>query len=370
MLIRPEIDSLPAYKPGVHPEEELRRWGVTEVTRLHNNEGPWEPVPEAIAAMQRALASLNRYPDQTYAKLKQALAAAYGVDASQIIVGNGSGSLIRLVAQVVLRPGDEVLVAWPPYPNYLVTAGLSGAEIVRVPLREGAMDLRAAVAAMTDRTRVVFIANPHNPTGSIVPRAELEWYFEQVPSDVATVLDEAYMEFVSEPGYPDGRAFLERGKPLLTLRTLSKVYGLAGLRIGFGVATPELSAAMHRARETFIISSLAVEAAVASLSRQDIVRERVASIAEGRRGLERLCDELGLRYEPSQANFVFIDVRRPARDVCSALVRRGILVRSGDVHQCPTWVRVSIGSPEAMQRFARAFREVLAEVPEPAGAAV
>jgi histidinol-phosphate aminotransferase len=289
----------------------------------------------------------------------------YGVDPDDIIVGNGSGSLIRLAAEVTLRGGDEVLAAWPPYPNYLVTAGVNGAEVVRVPLRDGAMDLRAAVERITDRTRLVFIANPHNPTGSIITRADLDWYFEQVPPTVGTVLDEAYFEFVTEPGYPDGRAYLNRGKPLVALRTLSKAYGLAGLRIGFGMATPEWSVAMHRARETFIMSTLAVEAAVASLPRQDLVRANVAVVAQGRRKLEAFCDQLGLRYEPSQANFLFIDTRRPARDVYGGLLRRGILVRSGDVHQCPTWVRVSIGSPEEMQRFEAAFVAVLTEVPEP-----
>lgn len=367
MIIRPEIELLPAYKPGVKPEEELRRLGVTDVIPLHLNEGPWPPFPDAIEAMQRALGSLNRYPDQNYSQLTSALAETYAVDPSRIIVGNGSGNLIRLFAQVVLERGDEVMMAWPPYPNYTVTAGISGAPIIRVPLRDGAIDLDAALESVTDRTRMVIVANPHNPTGSIVPREQLERYFERVPPTVATLLDEAYFEFITEPGYPDTRAFLEAGKPLLGLRTFSKAYGLAGLRIGFGFATAEIADAMNRARETFIVSTLAAEAATASLTRQDLVRERVQAIVDGRTWLLEQCDSLGLSHTPSQANFIFVDVRRPAREVCHAIMKRGILIRAGELHGSATWVRITIGLPDQNRKLAQALREALAEIPEHIG---
>jgi histidinol-phosphate aminotransferase len=364
MVIRPEIDSLPDYKPGVKPERELQRFGITDPIHLNSNEEPWPPFPEAIEAIQREAANLNFYPDQTYAKFKTVLSDTYGVDPSQIIVGNGSGSLIRLFGQIVLERGDEALIAWPPYPNYLLTAGVSGAEIVRVPLRHGAMDLHAAIGSLTERTKMVMIANPHNPTGSIVPKAELEWYFKQVPDSVATLLDEAYFEFVTEPGYPDTRAFLDAGKPLLGLRTFSKAYGLAGLRIGVGFATADVSKAMHKARETFIISTLAAEAATASLKRQDLMQERVKIIAEGRAWLTKECEAMGLALTPSQANFIFMDVRRPADEVVLGMLKRGVMIRSGRVHDTPTSIRVTVGLPEQNQKAAEALREVLAEVPE------
>ncbi len=363
MVIRPEIDTLPEYKPGVRPVEEMRRLGITEAIKLNSNECPWPPFPEAIDAMQRALTRLNRYPDQSYRRIKEALSATYGVDASQICVGNGAGSLIRLVAEVTLRPKDEVLVAWPPYPNYLVAIGIKGASLRKIPVKDGATDLRATIDQISERSRIVFIANPHNPTGSIVPREELDWYFDRVPDHVVTVLDEAYFEFVTEPGYPDTRAFLNRGKALVGFRTFSKVYSLAGFRVGFAFATPELSNAMHKARETFIMNTLAVEAAVASLQRQDLVLERVQANAAGREQLKKACEELGLTYTPSQANFLFIDVQRDARAVTMGLLKHGVLVRSGEVHQSPTWIRVSVGLPEENQKFIAAFREVLTEVP-------
>jgi histidinol-phosphate aminotransferase len=366
MVVRPEVDRLPAYKPGVKPEEELRRLGIAEPVQLNLNEGPWPPFPEAIEAMQRELANLNRYPDQAYPRLTAALAETYGVDPAQIIVGNGSGNIIRLFAQIVLNPDDEVLMAWPPYPNYAVTAALSGAEVVRIGLQDGAMDLRAALAAVSDRTRLVIIANPHNPTASIVPRGELERYFERVPAHVATLLDEAYFEFISEPGYPDTRAFLGAGKPLLGLRTFSKAYGLAGLRIGFGFATADIADALNRARETFIVSSLAAEAARVSLARQDLVRERVRMIVREREWLCRQCDGWGLTYTPCQANFLFVDTRRPAREVVHGMMRRGILIRAGELDGRATWVRITIGLPDENRKAAEALGAVLAEVPEAA----
>ncbi len=364
MVVRPEVDSLPAYKPGIMPEEEMRRWGITELIRLNNNEEPWGPFPDAIAAMVGCMGSLNRYPDQGYRQLKTALAETYGVPAEQIIVGNGSSPLIRLLAQVVLREGDDVLFAWPPFPSYVLTTHVSAARVIRVPLNSGAMDLRAAVDQLGDRARLVIIANPHNPTGGLGPRDELEWYFENVPANVVTLLDEAYFEFVTEPGYPDTRHFLTAGKPLLGLRTFSKAYGLAGLRIGFGFATPEISLAMHKARDTFILSTLAAEAALASLKRQDLVQERVQAIVEGRGWLAARCDELGLSYLPSQANFMCVDVRRDSKTVAAEMLKRGLWVRSGDVHDLPTWLRVTIGLPEENERFVQALAEILSIVPE------
>jgi histidinol-phosphate aminotransferase len=362
MVIRPEINALYEYKPGMNPVEEMRRLGITEAVRINLNEGPWPPFPDAIEAMQKALTGLNRYPDQSYRRIKQAISNVYGIDPLQICVGNGSGSLIRLVAEVALRPAEEVFVAWPPYPAYLLVIGINGAVLRKIPVKDGAMDLRATIDQMSDRSRIVFIANPHNPTGSIVSREELDWYFDHVPDHVVTVLDEAYFEFVTEPGYPDSRAFLNRGKPLVGLRTFSKVYGLAGLRVGFAFATPEMSAAMHRAGGLFVMNSLAVEAAIASLSRQDLVRERVQEIAQGREELKHACDELGLTYTPSQANFLFIDVKRDTIDVTKGLLKRGVLVRSGEVHGASTWIRVTVGLPEENQKFIAAFREVIAEI--------
>jgi histidinol-phosphate aminotransferase len=363
MLIRPEVQSLLRYSPGAKAGEELRRLGLEKVAKLNSNEAPWEPFPEAVEAMQRALTRLNRYPDQSYCELREAIGEQYGVPAAQIAVGGGSGSLIKLLALVVLRGGDEVLIPYPPYPAHVVSAGIMGATVVRVPLADGACDLEALLELVTPQTRLAFICSPHNPSGGVVKRRDFEAYLERVPEHVLTVLDQAYQEFATDSQAVDGSVYLEAGKPLVVLRTFSKVYGLAGLRVGYGLSTPELSDAMRKAGETFAVSQLGVEAALASLRRPDLVRERVRANAEERQKLHQACDALGLEHTPSEGNFIFVDVRRDAKAVASALLRRGVMVRSGEVHDAPTSIRVTVGSPEENDAFLAALREVLAEVP-------
>jgi histidinol-phosphate aminotransferase len=360
-LVRPEIATLPPYRAGV----DAGAIGPG-VARLDSNEAPWPPFPDAVEAMGRALRDLNRYPEIGSRDVIAALAACHGVPAERIVVGSGSGSLIRALGLVLLRPGDEVVVAEPSYPPYGLTAALMGARVRGVPVADGAPDLEAMLAAVTPRTRLVFVASPHNPTGGIVRRAPLERYLERVPAHLVTVLDEAYHEFVADPGYADGRAYLDAGKPVVVLRTMSKAYGLAGLRVGYGFATGEIRDALERARENFPLSTLGQVAAVASLPRQDLVRERARVVVAERARLGALCDGLGLRRTPSEGNFLFLDVRRDARAVVAALRRRAVLVRSGHVHGMPSWIRVSLGLPADGDRFAAALAEALAEVPESA----
>jgi histidinol-phosphate aminotransferase len=370
-VIRPEINTLHEYKPGIRPTKEMHRLRVAEgAAKLAGNENPWPPFPETVEAICEAARGLNRYPDQTYSDLKEALGEAYGVPAGQIVVSNGAVPLIRLAGDVALRPGDEVIVAWPPYPNYLVVAGLAGATTIKLPAKNGAMDLRATLEHVTPRTRMVFCANPHNPTGSIVPPEDMHYYFDNVPDHVLTVMDEAYVDFVTDPpNYPDSRAFLNHGKPLLGLRTFSKVYSLAGLRLGFGHGTPEVISAIEKTREVHMVSSVAVAAGLASLKRQDLMRQRIQTIVEGREQLKAIADNLGLTYTPSQANFLWMDVRRNSRTVLQELMKRGVIVRSGEVHDCLNWIRVSVGMPDELQKFAVALEEVLEEIPEEVAAA-
>jgi histidinol-phosphate aminotransferase len=340
-LFRPEIAALPPYRAGVDAGEI-----GAELARLDSNETPWPPFPEALEAIGRAARELNRYPDMSSRALVSAVADSHGVARERIVVGSGSGSLIRALGLVLLRPGEEVVIAAPAYPPYRVTATLMGATVREVPLAEGAPALDAMLSALTPRTRIVFVANPHNPTGGIARRTGLERYLDRVPPHVVTVLDEAYHEYVTDPDCPDGRRYLDTGKPVAVLRTMSKVYGLAGLRVGYAFVTAELREALERARENFPLSSLAQAAAVASLPRQDLVRARAQATAAERTGVANECHALGLHAWPSQANFLFLDVRRDARALCAALRRHGVLVRSGHVHGTPTWIRVSLGWPE------------------------
>ena len=366
MRVRPEIAALPPYRPGTD-HGELPRGAGEALVRLDNNEAPWPPFPEALDAIQRVAGGLNRYPEISCRDIVEALAAFHEVPVDGVVVGSGSVSLIRTLALVLLSPGDEIVVTTPPYPAYGVAGALMGANVQRVPAQGGAPDLEGMLARVGARTRLVFVASPHNPTGGIVRRRALEDYLARVPGHVVTVLDQAYLEYVTDPEYADGRQYLDAGKPLAVLRTFSKVYGLAGLRVGYGFATRELREVMERARENFPVSSLGQAAAVASLSRPDRVRERSQATATERARLRQLCDQLGLGYTPSEGNFLFVDVHREAKAMCAALRRRGVLVRSGDVHGAPTWMRVTVGGTEDIRRFVAALRESLAEVPEVAG---
>ena len=332
--------------------------------RLDNNEAPWPPFPEALAAIARAASELNRYPDITCRPILDALAAFHGVPVERIVVGSGSVSLIRLLALAVLSRGDEILVTTPPYPAYGVAGALMGAVVESVPARDGAPDLPALLTRISARTRLVFVASPHNPTGGIVKRRALEAYLARVPDHVVTVLDQAYFEYATDPEYADGREYLDTAKPLAVLRTFSKVYGLAGLRVGYAFATPGLRVALDRARENFPVSSVGAAAVIASLARPDLVRERVLATVAERARLRAMLEELGIRSAPSEGNFLFADLRRDAEEVCARLRQRGVLVRSGRAHGVPTWIRVTVGHPEDSERFCEALRHVLGEVPE------
>ena len=365
MTIRPEVHSLPRYKPAVKGKKQLVGPDGKRIARLNANEGPWPPFPEVVAAMEQAVREGNWYPDLSFYEVKEALARLHGTDVSRVVVGSGSAPLIRLLMLVTIRPGEEVLIPWPPYPAHGVAAHLHGGVVVKVPLAaDGSADMDALLARVTERTRIVLICTPHNPTGSVVSRRAFEAYLARVPDHVVTVLDQAYQEFVTDPDAVDGRAYLDGPKPLVVFRTLSKVYGLAGVRSGYALATAEVAEAMNKSNETFAMSQIAVAATLVGLPRQDLVRERVATIAAERGKLHHACDALGLRHTPSQANFVWIGLRRSSKEVSDALLRRGFMVRSGDVHDAPQWLRVTVGRPEENAGFIDAFRTVLAEIPE------
>jgi histidinol-phosphate aminotransferase len=364
MLIRPEIENLPRYKPIIKAKKETVGPDGRPLARLNANEGPWPPFPDALAAMDRTLAESNWYPDQSYLDLKLALSEVHGVDSSLISVGSGSANLIRLLTLVLLQPGDEVLVPWPPYPAHGLAVALMGAVVVRVPLRDGAPDLDVALDLVTPATKLVMICSPHNPTGSIVRRGPFEAFLDRLPEGVVTVLDQAYQEYVTDPEAVDGRAYLTGSKPVVVFRTFSKVYGLAGARSGYSFASEVIATAMERARETFTVSQIAVAASVASLRRQDLVRERAALNAIEREKLLEACDGLGLVTTPSEANFVWIDLRRNAKAVADALLRRGFMTRSGEVHDAPNHLRVTCGRPDENDGLIEALRAVLDEIPE------
>ncbi|MCX8073674.1 MAG: histidinol-phosphate transaminase [Candidatus Binatia bacterium] len=352
------IRTLAPYPPGKPIEELEREYGIRDSIKLASNENPLGPSPRAIAAIREALTQLHRYPDGSCYYLKRALARKLGVSADAILFGSGSNELIELAVRTFLRQGDEAVMADQAFVIYRLVVQAQGATARVVPLRHYTHNLEAMADAITPATRMVFLANPNNPTGTIVFRNEWEEFLSRVPEDVLVVMDEAYFEYVDDPRYPDSLSSQSPTRALLTLRTFSKIYGLAGLRIGYGIAPPALVDLMDRVRAPFNVSSLAQVAALAALEDDEHV-QRTREV--NRRGMEffrREFERLGLEYVPSWANFILVRVGNGAR-VYEALLRQGVIVRPMGVYGFPEHVRISIGTAAENERCVHALEQVL-----------
>ncbi len=347
------ITALKPYHPGKPIEEVKRELGIGgEIVKLASNENPLGPSPRALAALRDALPGLALYPDGGCHDLRAAVAARLCVPGDQLIFGNGSDEIIHLLGLTFLEPGDEVVIGEPTFVLYEAAATLGGARAVKVPLTAGLVhDTRAMADAFTSRTRLVFIANPHNPTGTIVTRAAVDALLERLPPRGLLVLDEAYGEYVQAPGYPHALDYIRAGAPVVGLRTFSKIYGLAGLRVGYGVADREIIRLLNQPRSPFNVNLAAQVAASAALEDDAFVARSRQANAEGMRALEAAFALLDLPHITSHANFLLVDVRRPCRPFFEGLLRRGVIVRTGDVFGLPTWIRVTVGTPAQNQRF-------------------
>lgn len=347
-FVRPALAGLIPYEPGKPVEEVQRELGLERVIKLASNEGPLGPFPQAVEALQRATAELNRYPDGGAYRLRAALAERHGVQFDEIAVGSGADGLIDGITQAVIDPGDEIVCGWPSFPSYVIYGLKLGAEPVRVPLRDHRYDLDALLGAVTSRTKLVYICHPNNPTGTINTRAELDAYFERVPDHVLTVLDQAYFEYIDDPDYADGiEDYFKAGRRLIVLRTFSKIYGLAGLRVGYGVTSAELVTAMSKTRRAFDLTTPAQEAALASLDAADELARRRELNASGRAELERLLRDAG--YEvvgPALGNFLYAEVGDDAHDVFEGLLRQGVIVRPLAGFGAPNAIRVTVGTAD------------------------
>lgn len=362
---RPNVLRMSPYSPGKPIDEVKRELGLTEVVKLASNENPLGPSPKAIAAVQAAAAQMHLYPDAAAYDLRRAIAEKFGLPASQILLGNGSDEIIHLLGQVFLgAEADEIIVGAPSFVRYDAAAQLADCGLVKVPLNAALEhDLPAMAEAVTENTKLLWIANPNNPTGTIVRKEALDRLFAVLPSHVTVVLDEAYCEFAAdEPGYVTSLEYVKAGANVIGLRTMSKAYGLAGIRLGFGFASPATVDAVDRAREPFNCNSLAQVAAIAALGDEDHLRRSVESNAAGRRQLEAVLREVGGKPVETFANFVFADMGQPAQPIFEALLREGVIVRSGHVLGMPTYLRVSIGTHDENEKFAHALRAVMNRV--------
>lgn len=353
--VHPDIRSLSPYVPGKPIDELQRELGLTRVIKLASNENPLGPSPKALAALTGAQDMLHRYPDGGAYQLRQALADRWKVGRDQVILGNGSDEILGLLARTFLTPGDEAIMADHTFVIYKMEVTAVHAKPVVVPLANWTHDLESMVRAVTPRTRLLFLCNPNNPTGTMVSADAVDRLMANVPDDVIVVFDEAYFEYVRNPQFPDAMAYVKQGRNAIVLRTFSKIYGLAGLRIGYGISTTEVIDFLNRVRPPFNANSLAQKAALAALGDDEHVAKSRAVNEAGMAQMEQGLRALGMASIPSEANFLYFHAKQDGRRVFDALLRKGIIVR----HIEGAMIRVTIGQPDENVAFLQALKNVL-----------
>jgi len=363
-LAVPGVRELQPYQPGKPIEELQREYGLQEVIKLASNENPLGPSRKALAAIAQAMAELARYPDGNGFILKQALSEKFGVGINQITLGNGSNDILELVARTFVQPGHEVVFSQHAFAVYPIATQAVGGKAVIVPAKDWGNDLDAMQQAITDNTRVMFIANPNNPTGTWIDHAHLSQFLEKIPKHVVVVLDEAYFEYAIHPamqadGYPDGMQLLAQYPNLIVSRTFSKAYGLAGLRVGYAVSQPIIADLLNRVRQPFNVNSLALVAATAALDDQEHLDKSASLNATGMQQMIDTFNQLGLAFIPSVGNFISVDIGKPAQPLYLALLKLGVIVRPVANYEMPNHLRVTIGTESENAKFLSALREVL-----------
>ena len=355
ITVTENIKNITPYTPGKPIEELERELGISGSIKLASNENPLGPSPKAVVAIKRALAGLNRYPDGSGFYLSQALAKKYDVDIPQIILGNGSNELIELAVRTFIQPGDEVISADPSFGvDRMITQAAGGTNIV-VPLKDNRHDLDAMADRITEKTKIIFIANPNNPTGTMNRSAEMDRLMERVPDHVIVAVDEAYYEYVTRADYPDALDYLKAAKNVLALRTFSKIYGLAGLRIGYGITRPEIAELMNKVRQPFNTNSLGQIGALAALADRKHVERSIAINSEGKQFLYQAFDRLGISYLPTEANFILFEAPSDGRELYNTLLKTGVIIRPMGGKK----LRVTIGLPEENKRFVSELEKIM-----------
>lgn len=362
-MVKPQrgLSAIRPYVPGKPIEEVQREYGLTDIIKLASNENPIGASPVVVQALMEALPQLNVYPDAQAYRLRHALGAHHGVDPEMIRVGNGADGVIRELCVSYLNDDDEMLTSCSSFPVYDISAAVMRARLVKTGLTpELRFDLRAMADAITPRTRLIFVCNPNNPTGSIVTAAEVERFIARVPDTAIVVFDEAYYEFVDDPDYPDTLPYILEGrKNVCILRTFSKAYGIAGIRVGYAIASAELLAPMRSCAESFPVNLLAQIAGEAALKDGEFLRRTVKVNAEGREFLYRQFDRLGIPYVRSQTNFLLARLGPEAKQVYTELLKRGIIVRPCTGYDLPEYLRITVGDQSQNERLVATLESIL-----------
>jgi histidinol-phosphate aminotransferase len=361
---KPGVLGLRPYQPGKPIDELEREYGVSNIIKLASNENPLGPSPKALEAMRGELQDMWLYPDGNGFDLKQKLAARHGVEMTQITLGNGSSDVLEFAVRVFVGPGDEVLFSEHSFALYPILTQAVGGTPVVAPAKNWGYDLAALKVRISERTRVIFIANPNNPTGTWLGAGELEGFIQAVPEHVLVVVDEAYFDYAIEPDtgavdYSDTIGWVTCYPNLMVARTFSKSYGLAGLRVGYAVSHPQVADLMNRVRPPFNVNSVALAAATAALDDEEHLQRSVKMNAEGLKQLVSGFKSMGLDYIPSVGNFISVDVGRPAASLYEALLHEGVIVRPVANYGMPDHLRVTVGTPEENARFLSSLKKVL-----------
>ncbi len=360
MPLNPFLKTLPTYQPGRPIEEVARELNLpaASIIKVASNENPFGPSPLAVAALQKAIAGVNLYPDGNAFYLKQKLAAKLGVETAHLVLGNGSNEIIEFVAHALLAPGTEIVVSQYCFAIYPIVAKMFGATVITVPAKNYGHDLPAMLKAITPKTRIVFVANPNNPTGTLAHREEVIRFVNEIPDDVLLVMDEAYLEFLADP--VDFIPLIRLGvrKNLILMRTFSKIYGLAGLRIGYGIGTPELVSALEKIRQPFNANLLAQTAALAALDDEEHIRKTRENNFSGLEFFAKAFRELKLEFVPSFANFILVRVGG-GQQIFDAMQKQGVITRPMGGYQLPEWIRISVGTRAENERCLKVLSAVL-----------
>ena len=358
-LARRGILDLKPYVPGKPIEEVQRELGLKELVKLASNENSTGPSPEALRAIEEDLGNIFRYPDPSCTQLRRALAKRLGVTDEMVTLANGCDNIILMIGAAFINEGDEVIMAEPTFPVYESVTRIMGGRPIPVKLKNYTHDLEGMAERIGPRTKLFFLCNPNNPTGTLVPKEALNRFLDDLPGHLVVILDEAYFDYVSERNYPDSLSVLGRDLNLIALRTFSKIYGLAGLRIGFAVADGDLIGVLERVREPFPVNRVAQAAALAALRDEKHVVGVLRANEEGKAFLYGEFDRLDIDYVPTQANFIFVDFKRDSQKIYNALLKEGMIIRPGSIWDYPTSARITIGTMDENRRFIEKLEEVL-----------
>ena len=357
--INPKVLNITPYQPGRPIEEVKRQLGLKEVIKLASNENPLGPSPKAVKAIKNALGKINRYPEGSCFYLRRALSKKLKVGPDNLIFGNGSDELIDIIIKTFCREGEEILTSEVTFLEYQIIAQQNGRLVRTVPSKDFKYDLSALRENISPKTRVIFIANPNNPTGSYVHKREVEDFILSLPENILVVFDEAYFEFVDRKDFPRSLEYLKKGKNVIILRTFSKIYGLAGLRIGYGIAKKEFIQYLERCRQPFNVNLLAQEAAQAALSDMDFVKKSRKIAAEGKEYLYQSLKKIAVEYIPSATNFILLNLRQDGREVFKKLLQHGVIIRDMYQYGLKNFIRVTVGTEKENRKFIEALKEVL-----------